>query len=101
MQVRAMNHFCYAIGNCILLHKSTVCTDAQLAERRTRMIVVNGKEKEFPGAITIRELLAMENYKNSYVAVEQNETIIPREQYDAVTIQDNDRIEIVSFMGGG
>ena len=65
------------------------------------MIVVNGKEKEFPGAITIRELLAMENYKNSYVAVEQNETIIPREQYDAVTIQDNDRIEIVSFMGGG
>ena len=65
------------------------------------MIVVNGKEKEFPGAITIRELLAMENYKNSYVAVEQNETIIPREQYDAVTIQDNDHIEIVSFMGGG
>ena len=65
------------------------------------MIVVNGKEKEFPGAITIRELLAMENYKNSYVAVEQNETIIPREQYDGVTIQDNDRIEIVSFMGGG
>lgn len=65
------------------------------------MIYVNGKEKEFPGAITIQELLAMENYKNSYVAVEQNEVIIPREQYDAVTINDNDCIEIVSFMAGG
>lgn len=65
------------------------------------MIYVNGKEKEFPGAITIQELLAIENYKNSYVAVEQNEVIIPREQYDAVTINDNDCIEIVSFMAGG
>lgn len=65
------------------------------------MLTINGKEREFPGEITIRELLAAENYKNSYVAVEQNEAIIPREKYDEVRIHDGDRIEIVSFMGGG
>lgn len=65
------------------------------------MILVNGKEKEFPGTVTIREFLVLEDQKTDYVAVEQNEVIIPREQYDAVKIADGDRIEIVSFMGGG
>lgn len=65
------------------------------------VIIVNGKEKEFPGAVTIREFLTLENQKTTYVAVEQNEVMIPREQYDTVKIADGDRIEIVSFMGGG
>lgn len=65
------------------------------------MIVVNGKEKEFPGEVTIREFLALEGQKTSYVAVEINEVIIPREQYEEVPVCDGDRIEIVSFMGGG
>lgn len=65
------------------------------------MIVVNGKEKEFPGEMTIRDFLAWERQKSTYVAVEINEAIIPRERYDEVMVCDGDRIEIVSFMGGG
>lgn len=65
------------------------------------MIVVNGKEKEFPGEVTIREFLEQAGQKAAYVAVEINEVIIPREQYDRIKVCDGDRIEIVSFMGGG
>lgn len=65
------------------------------------MIVVNGKEKEFPGEITVQELLALEGQRQNYVAVELDEKIIPREEYDTVKIKDGAQIEIVSFMGGG
>lgn len=65
------------------------------------MITVNGKTKEFPGEMTIKEFLEAEGQKDSYVAVELNEVIIPRENYGKVGIGDGDRIEIVSFMGGG
>lgn len=65
------------------------------------MITVNGKTKEFPGNITIREFLALEQQRDGYVAVELNEVIIPREEYGNRSIEDGDRIEIVSFMGGG
>jgi thiamine biosynthesis protein ThiS len=65
------------------------------------VIVVNGKEKEFPGNMTVQELLAAEGQRQNYVAVELNEVIIPREEYDTVKIEDGAQIEIVSFMGGG
>jgi sulfur carrier protein len=65
------------------------------------VIVVNGKEKEFPGEITVQELLALEGQRQNYVAVELDEKIIPREEYDTVKIKDGAQIEIVSFMGGG
>lgn len=65
------------------------------------MITVNGKTKEFPGEMTIKEFLEAEGQKDSYVAVELNEVIIPRENYGEVRIGDGDRMEIVSFMGGG
>lgn len=65
------------------------------------MITVNGKTKEFPGEMTIREFLKAAGQRDDYVAVELNEVIIPRENYGEVRIGDADRIEIVSFMGGG
>lgn len=77
------------------------CIGQRDSRKGKNMITVNGKKKEFPGNITIREFLALEQQKDGYVAVELNETIIPREEYGNRSIKDWDRIEIVSFMGGG
>ncbi len=35
------------------------------------------------------------------IAVERNLEIVPRSQYEAVTVGEGDRLEIVHFIGGG
>jgi thiamine biosynthesis protein ThiS len=35
------------------------------------------------------------------VAVEINQTVVPRAQYDAVTFKPGDKVEIINFVGGG
>lgn len=64
------------------------------------MVRINGVEQDAAGK-TIAELVKEGSYMPAQVAVERNEEIVPKAQYDAVTVQDGDIIEIVSFVGGG
>lgn len=61
---------------------------------------LNG-EKMIPDGKNIEEILKEMGLTKEMVAVELNEKILPREQYDTYVPQDNDVIEIVQFMGGG
>ena len=49
----------------------------------------------------ILEYLNEAGYKSEWVVVERNFEIIPRENLGNVTIQDNDEIEVLRFVGGG
>ncbi|MEN6330888.1 MAG: sulfur carrier protein ThiS [Smithella sp.] len=51
--------------------------------------------------LTLHELVINRGLKPAQVVVEVNLQIIPREQWPQVILQDEDRIEIVSFVGGG
>lgn len=64
------------------------------------MVKVNGKETDAAGK-SVSELLALGDYLPTHVAVEINEVIIPKAEYDTTTTQDDDVVEIVSFVGGG
>ncbi|MDH4099312.1 MAG: sulfur carrier protein ThiS [Nitrospirota bacterium] len=64
-------------------------------------ITVNGEEKEFPDGLTVLGLLENLGVMQGRVAVERNEQIVKRADHAATVIVDGDRIEIVSFMGGG
>ncbi|MGN0435490.1 MAG: sulfur carrier protein ThiS [Wujia sp.] len=64
------------------------------------MIILNGVETKGEG-LTITELLARDGYKPSIVAVECNEEIISKSDYDHYKLKENDIVEIVQFMGGG
>jgi thiamine biosynthesis protein ThiS len=64
-------------------------------------IRVNGEPLEVAGPLTISALLAGLNIDSRIVAVEHNLVIIKRAQYDAVTINEGDEVEIVRFVGGG
>lgn len=64
------------------------------------MAKINGKE-ENPGNITLREYLNKNNYNLKIIAVERNEEIVSKNDYEKVYIQPDDVIEIVSFVGGG
>ena len=64
------------------------------------MVKINGTEQDAAGK-TVAEIVTAGGYNRAQVAVERNEEIVPKAQYDAVTVQDGDVIEIVQFVGGG
>lgn len=64
------------------------------------MVKINGEEQNVAGK-TIMEYLAATSYDPKRIAVECNGEIIPKAQYSETVLQNGDRIEIVSFVGGG
>ncbi len=65
---------------------------------------INGIPRTIPDddAPTIAELLQRENVPSpEMVAVRINGTIVRRNAYDSTTINDGDRVDFLSFMGGG
>jgi len=64
-------------------------------------IFLNGEERELPAGLTVTDLLHQLNMQVDQVAVEQNMKILDRSELTGCTIHEGDRIEIISFMGGG
>ena len=51
--------------------------------------------------MTISQYLKTTDYDLKFIAVERNEEIVPKSQFDETIIQNGDVIEVVSFVGGG
>jgi len=64
------------------------------------MVKVNDTELDLVGK-TVSEYLATTNYDLKRIAVERNGDIVFKSQYDVTILKDGDRLEIVSFVGGG
>lgn len=64
-------------------------------------ISVNGEDRRFEGVGDIAALVAHLGLDTRKVAVERNLEIVPRSAYAATPLADGDRIEIVTFIGGG
>ena len=64
------------------------------------MVKINGEELNVAGK-TIAEYLATTNYESKRIAVERNGEIVFKSQYGETLLQDDDSVEIVSFVGGG
>jgi thiamine biosynthesis protein ThiS len=62
---------------------------------------LNGDQREFPDGLTIAALVAQLGMKPDRVAVELNLEIVPRARWEATTLKDGDRLEVVHFVGGG
>lgn len=65
------------------------------------MIILNGKEKEQYSDLSLTELLQQEGYDIRKIAVEINGEIISKSVYDETRVRRGDKVEIVSFVGGG
>lgn len=64
-------------------------------------VTINGQDEALPGAASVADLLAARDLNPIRVAVEINEELIPRKVFPETRINDGDRIEIVTFVGGG
>ena len=64
-------------------------------------IVLNGKKFSINEKDTINIILKKIDIKSSKVAVEVNKVVIPKEKYRDFKFKKNDRVEVVTFIGGG
>jgi sulfur carrier protein len=64
-------------------------------------ITVNGSPIEIEHSISVEELLQTVEVPKNYLAVEVNEDVVPREQHAEHIVNDGDRIEVVTLVGGG
>jgi len=64
-------------------------------------ISVNGDRRAIPPGHTVAALLGALGLDPRKVAVERNEAIVVRSQYEATPLGAGDQIEIVHFIGGG
>lgn len=64
-------------------------------------VEVNGEIKKVESGSTVSDLLQKLQINNRYCAVERNRELVPREQHALCSLQADDRIEIVTLVGGG
>ena len=64
-------------------------------------LLLNGEERDLAGVSNVADLVASLGLDPRKVAVEHNLEIVPRSIYAVTALADGDRIEIVTFIGGG
>lgn len=64
-------------------------------------LIINGKGREVQLSLNIQELLKELDIKAPHVAVAVNSSVIPRTDYEKTPLAENDKIEIVTAVGGG
>jgi len=64
-------------------------------------ILLNGKKERLSACLTIGDLIREKNLDLAVVVVEHNLSIVTAEDIDRVELMENDRLEILRFVGGG
>tara|TARA_B100001057_G_scaffold436392_1_gene467439 strand:- start:6263 stop:6478 length:216 start_codon:yes stop_codon:yes gene_type:complete len=64
-------------------------------------IYVNGDLKQFPLKINIISILESLNISSKHIAIEINESLVFRSDWEKTNLKDGDKVEIVKAIGGG
>lgn len=63
--------------------------------------MINGEERKFDDVVTAKELVEKLGLVGRPMALELNHQLLPSKKFDVTTLSDGDKIEIVTFVGGG
>lgn len=63
--------------------------------------LLNGQKYFTENDVTIFELIRYFNYNTSLLVLEYNNLICTKKNWNTIVIKNNDRIEIVTIVGGG
>ena len=64
-------------------------------------VYVNGEARELPAPVSLAELITQLDLPAARIAVELNRAVVRRNEWNTRMLADEDRIEIVHFVGGG
>jgi len=68
---------------------------------KAKTFFVNGQEYYTTDTISLLDLLNYFDYNSSLLVLEYNNFICNRKNWDKILISNNDKIEIVTIVGGG
>lgn len=64
-------------------------------------VTVNGREMDLPEGLTVEGLIEHLGLAGRPVAVERNKKVVRREERAQIRLEEGDRVEIVTLVGGG
>ncbi len=64
-------------------------------------IEFNGQASQVDEKSTVADLLRLAKVESRFCAVELNLEIVPKDLYDSKSLNDGDKIEVVTLVGGG
>jgi sulfur carrier protein len=64
-------------------------------------VVINGQARTVNAGTTVAALIGELGLGDRKVAVERNREVVPRAQHATTVLADGDRLEVVTFVGGG
>ena len=67
----------------------------------TKKFFLNGEEFFSDKVINLLHIIEYFNYNSSLLVLEYNHFICPKENWQTIFINDKDKIEIVTIVGGG
>ena len=68
---------------------------------KSNYFFLNGQEYFTNSNLTILEMIKYFNYNTSLLVLEYNSLICNKKDWDKISINNNDKIEIVTIVGGG
>jgi thiamine biosynthesis protein ThiS len=64
-------------------------------------VTINGEERELPDGITLAALIGYLALAPDRLAIERNREVVRRSDWPQTTLNEDDRVEIIHFVGGG
>jgi len=64
-------------------------------------VYINGETRDVTGTLSLAELITQLDLPAARVAVELNREVVRRSEWVSTVLHEDDRIEIVHFVGGG
>ena len=68
---------------------------------KSKNFFLNGDPYYIEGEVTLLQLITYFNYNTSLLVLEYNNSICNKKNWNKLYLNDNDKIEIVTIVGGG
>ena len=72
-----------------------------MADSGELQVWVNGEPRRLPAGATVADLVQALSLRPQQVAVERNRQLVRRQDHAATRLADGDKLEVVTFFGGG
>ena len=64
-------------------------------------VILNGEVRELPENSSLQQLLEHFSLPSQRIAIELNKTVVRRKDWPDVRVSEDDRVEVIHFVGGG
>jgi sulfur carrier protein len=64
-------------------------------------IIINGEDKSFEEGITLKSIIDSLQIEDKIMAAAVNMEIVKKDQWNEFILQKDDKLELLSFVGGG